>query len=131
MLVMQIGCREAARRMGLSESTVMQWSARGKWLEHVRQPIPLPSSMQPTLVSSVSKPADALCEVLKDHERETTLSLARAARRNAAEAETAGLDAADKALATGKLLALVHRWERQTGSSTTVNALVQVNVESH
>lgn len=65
VLVVAVGAREAARQMGLSESTVMQWSARGKWLAHTRpEPPHLPVSMQPTAVIGVSTPADALRDAL-------------------------------------------------------------------
>lgn len=77
MLVLEIGPREAARKMGLNENTVRQWSARGGWLKHLKpenQP-KAPQSMQPIVVTNVTKPADALQNTLMERHRDTKLGL--------------------------------------------------------
>lgn len=73
-------------------------------------------------------PAEALADVLADHERETKLSLAITARRNAVEAQAAGLAGASEALLTGKLAALVHGWQ-SNGAGTTVQVSVGLRLE--
>lgn len=132
VLVVAIGARAAARELGLDENTVLQWSARGGWLEKVRPTQALPLSMQPKAVITVigepvKAPAEALAAILADHERQTKLSLARTARTNAAEAELAGLAGAGDALSTGKLAALVHGWS--SGPATTVNVAIALRLE--
>jgi hypothetical protein len=105
--------------MGLKASTVMQWSARGKWLADVGKPKQLPpASMQAQAVSNVSTPAEALGELLAEDERETRVSLSRSARRMAAQAEAADLSAAAHVHQAAKVAALVHRWDAQNGAPT-------------
>lgn len=79
MLVLECGPREAARRMGLKEDTVNQWSKRGGWLKHLRpenQPKP-PSSMQPIIVPNVISPADALSNLLAENHGKTKVGLSQ------------------------------------------------------
>jgi|SRR5882757_8069497 len=60
MLVLQVGPREAARRCNLNENTVLQWSSRYGWLEHLREEPERPKSMQPRPVINVISPVEAL-----------------------------------------------------------------------
>ena len=73
MLVLSVGVTEAARQTGIDLSTVKQWSARGKWLAHTREERQLPASMQPITVTGVTKPADALAEILSERRTQTKL----------------------------------------------------------
>ncbi len=76
MLVLSVGVAEASRQTGIDLSTVKQWSARGGWLAHTRvkqEPRPLPTSMQPTVVTGVTSPADALQAVLVERFSKTKL----------------------------------------------------------
>lgn len=129
MLVLSIGVRPAARKLGLPEPTVQAWAARGKWLQPTRattvtvQPtLQPPPTCRPATVATM-QPADALAEILADDERETRISLSRAAKNLASQAESAELVQAGDALQAGKLAALVHRWDASDGK-----VQVQVNL---
>jgi hypothetical protein len=92
MLVLEVGVTEAARRTGIDLSTVKQWSARGKWLAHLRpenQP-KLPISMQPVHVTGVTQPADALRDMLSDGAKRTKVGLTRYTARMAELAAEGG-----------------------------------------
>lgn len=122
MLVMELGCTEAAKRTGIPLNTVLQWSSRGKWLAHTRQPVSLPKSMTPTTVIGVIKPADALANALAEDSCETRMSLSRSARKMARDAESADLAQAGDVLQVGKLAALTHGWA--DGSQTNVKIAI-------
>lgn len=113
MLVLAMGVREAARKLGISEDTVSAWSARGKWLKRPELP-PLPPTMQPVAVSAgqsiASNPADILAETLADDERETKLGLSRLVRRSVQAAQSVPVESAADALSLGKLASVVHKW---------------------
>ena len=92
MLVLSVGVTEASRQTGIDLSTVKQWSARGKWLAHARpenRP-QLPLSMQPRVVTNVTKPADALEKLLVEGAKNTRIGLTRYTERMAKEASEAG-----------------------------------------
>lgn len=77
-------------------------------------------------VTSVTSASDALSEVLAEDSKETRISLSRAARNLARQAETADLSQAGDALQTGKLAALTHGWsEGGKGSQVSINLLIQ------
>ena len=84
VLAVAVGVREAARQMGISEDAVRQRSKREGWMA---SPKTVAQRALAKPVTSVSpdglSPADALANVLREHERETKLSLARSARRMA------------------------------------------------
>ncbi len=103
MLAIEIGVRPAARKLGLNEDRVCQWSKRGNWF-------PALPDIQQANVSTVSKPGDVLLRELQTHERETRLSLARSARKLATEAESANLGQSGNVLNVGKLAGIVHKW---------------------
>lgn len=125
-LAMAVGVREAARRIGLPESTVKSWSDRGDWLRPVVQP--------PTVLraSNASKtPSAAMVEALTDDSNATKIGFARAARTVATD--LAGKSAAiltDKDTAqaanhwTG-IASKVHGWEQKQAEAA---AAVMVNV---
>lgn len=76
MLAMELGPREAARRCNLKEDTVLQWSKRGNWLAHLREPdLMKPVSMQKTPVIGVISPSDALANLLKENKKRTKIAL--------------------------------------------------------
>jgi hypothetical protein len=98
MLAMQVGPREAARRMGLSEDTVLAWSRREGWLDGIRLPPPLPKSMQPTAIAALKRPADALRDCLAEDGQATRVAGMRYARRVIERAAQVAEDEPDKAL---------------------------------
>lgn len=82
MLVLSIGVREAARKMHLSENTVLAWSNREGWLDQFRdQGEKRPLSMRPTNAIGAIKPADALANTLMEDGNETRIQGMRYARR--------------------------------------------------
>lgn len=64
-------------------------------------------------VTSVTSASDALVNILAEDERETRLSLGRAARQMAQQTETARLTEAGKMHDVAKTAAIVHRWDQQ------------------
>lgn len=126
MLVLAVGVREAARKLGLKEDTVAAWSARGDWLAVTRPQaaqVPLPASM--VSASSASKsPVQALQAALADDERETRVSLSRGTRRAAAKLEDAKPEDASNLLTLAKTHALVHRLDSERGPAVAVNIAI-------
>ncbi len=124
-LVLVHGVREAARLTNLSFSTIGAWSRRFGWLKTAHTPIApvLPASMQPTTHAAYVAPADALAARLGEDEKETRISLSKAARNLAKKAETAELNEAPFVLAGAKVSSLVHRWESQPAQTCSVSSV--------
>lgn len=125
MLVLSVGVREAARKLELSEDTVKSWSLRGNWLakpEHV-----LPPTVMQCRAPDAPKPADALAAALAEDERETRISLSKAARRLASASESADLGQAADVLSSAKVASLVHKWGdgSQQGATVVLNLALQ------
>lgn len=131
MLVMSIGVRDAARKLELNENTVLDWSRKGKWLADCR-PTPAKAPPPASMASPIGpiKPADALQSILSEDERETRLSLSKAARRMAKTAEDAPLEQAGDALQAGKLASLVHRWEKDRDGDRVSLAFFSISIGS-
>ncbi len=116
LLAIEIGLRPAARQLGLNEDTVCSWASRGNWFV-------APANPQ-TLQAPQAKPGDILLNELREHERETRMSLAKAARRMAEEAETADLDNAKEVHDVAKVMAIVHRQDQdKPGAQFSLNVL--------
>lgn len=102
MLVLSVGVREAARKMGLNEKTVLHWSHTGDWLKDCRPTpaipakLPPPASMTPS-VNSV-KPADALEDTLLSDGQATKVATMRFARKSAEYAANLAETDPEKAL---------------------------------
>lgn len=91
MLVMSIGVREAARKMGIPESTVQAWSARGEWLKALRRKpatIVKPASMVSATIAT--SPVDVLRDTLAENARNTKLGFTKYAARIAGQAGETG-----------------------------------------
>lgn len=80
MLALQVGIREAARQMELTESAVMQRSAREGWLANLPRSAPLPASMVRT-VSSVSTPSQLLIQSMAEDSQGCRSTALRVAHR--------------------------------------------------
>lgn len=137
MLVLSVGVREAARQMGIKESTVMQWSARGKWLEHTRAQPLLPASMQPVIVSGVISPADALENTLREDGNATKTAGMKYARRAAEHAAKLAEESPDLALEQAanvkqvlQTAAIAGGWRDGETGGISVNLLLQQNFGS-
>lgn len=123
MLYLELGAAETARRTGLGDNTIRQWARRGNWQAAFKPERELPPSIRPTNVTGVTKPADALAEILAEDERETKLGLSRIVRRSIQATDSVELTDAASAHAIGKLASLVHGWEKDRGK-----VQVQVNL---
>lgn len=90
MLVLSVGVREAARQMGIAESTVQYWSMTGKWLAACK-PTPAIVPLPPTMIGSTgsTKPVDALCNVLSDRHKKSRLALSKYVREASHQAAIA------------------------------------------
>lgn len=89
MLVLSVGCTEAARQTGIKLATILQWSSRGEWLKRPEQP-KLPPTMQPRDVIGVIKPVDALSNMLSENGKRTKLGLTAYAAKMAEQAAESG-----------------------------------------
>ncbi len=117
MLAIEIGVRPAARKLGLNEDRVCQWSKRGNWF-------PTPPDAQQSNVSTVSKPGDILLNELHEHETATRMSLARSARKLATEAEGAELRQVGDVHKVAQVMAIVHRQDQEKlGAQFSLNVL--------
>jgi hypothetical protein len=75
-------------------------------------------------------PADALANVLQEHERETKLSLARSARRMAKDAEEATLREAPYVHKAAQVASITHGWrEKEKNPNTILNLGVLIGSE--
>ena len=75
-LAIAIGIRNAAKRLGLSEVRVRQWSSRGKWF--AKTPAKAIRTRPPVTVSHT--PAEALEAQLREDSEQTRLGLSKATR---------------------------------------------------
>lgn len=120
MLVMELGCTEAAKRTGIPLNTVLSWSARGNWLKPEAR---LPATVMPRAIDAI-KPADALQSKLAELDSETRLSLAKGLHKGAEHvAQLAGPDILAEAKSIHSLTqstALVHSWKGIASESNSV-----------
>ena len=84
ILAIEIGAREAARKLGLNEDTVCSWSKRGNWKLPKRNGELKRASMQ--AVASNENVGDVVLNTLKVREENTRSQLAIVAERGATEA---------------------------------------------
>jgi len=118
LLAIEFGVREAARKCGLNEDRVRQWSSRYNWLQ-AQAP-----DQKKTTLTTVTKAGDIMLEELHEHERETKLSLARYARRAAKDSETAYLKDSPYVHKVGQVAGLVHKWgDEKPNQQFTLNVL--------
>jgi hypothetical protein len=133
VLAVAVGVREAARQIGISQDAVRQRSKREGWMASPKTAAQRALAKPVTSVSpSVLSPADALANVLQEHERETKLSLARSARRMAKDAEEATLREAPYVHKAAQVASITHKWDqREEQSNVMVNiALLGIDPES-
>ena len=117
LLAIEYGVREAARKLGLNEDRVRQWSSRHKWFSK--------PDVQNSIVTTVTKPSTIVLDELAENERETKLSLSRYARKAAKDSESATLRDSKQVKAAAEVAGIVHRWGNQDkqGNSFTLNVL--------
>jgi hypothetical protein len=123
MLAIELGAREAARRLGIKENTVLSWARRGKWK------LPKRKGGGARALTSHAKPGDALIAAHEDLERATRAGLMQALRK---AAEAAGgreaLDVENAAQLRDVCLAAARVFGWRDGSQVTVNTQVNVKV---
>ena len=124
VLVMELGCREAARRMGLNENTVMAWSRRFGWLETRPANVPLPPSViQPARNARTA--SEALADAYKDDRVQTRLAMSRATRKAATALEQKDgnsllSDGGTTLKTVAQAASLVHGWQEQSQARVVV-----------
>lgn len=123
VLATAVGVREAARKLGLDEDRVRQWSSRGKWFAETARP---PTMTQSKTVTSVTKsPAVALQEHLSALSGDSRLSLAITGNKLAQHFEQ--LDPAEAAACTPAIKDAVvinekvHSWNSSKDSPALIN----------
>ena len=126
VLALAVGVREAARRMGLEESTVTTSSMRDGWLRDLPRSESLPPTVQSRAVSAVRSPGEALSDVLREDGAATRLGHSRFHRKiseNLAKEEDPDklYALASVALTNIKGAALTHGWATGQAPVVTVN----------
>ena len=131
VLAVAVGVREAARQMGISEDAVRQRSKREGWMASPKTVAQRALAKPVTSVSpDVLSPADALANVLQEHERETKLSLARSARRMAKDAEQATLREAPYVHKAAQVASITHGWgEKEKNPNAILNVAILTGAE--
>jgi hypothetical protein len=134
VLVVAVGVRETARRMNLSENTVLGWSKQGAWLKQP-DPIPLPPTVQSRTINTI-KPADALAAVLQSRSNKTKLHLSKytlEASKTAARSK-GDLKLAKAVKEVAGTASMVHSWQEKEQGSGPLNlnllggrAVIQIN----
>lgn len=122
VLVAALGVREAARRMGINENTVLQWSKRGAW--GVKDSVIKNVIRENRKVEIVPKmdvsPARVLTDTLQQMGKETRIGLAKAAKKGADHAATLdgkGILASARSIKEiAGVASIVHSWGESTAS---------------
>jgi hypothetical protein len=126
VLAVAVGVREAGRQMGISQDAVRQRSKRERWMACPKTVAQRALAKPVTSVSpSALSPADALVNVLQEHERKTKLSLARSARRMAKDAEQATLREASYVHKAAQVACITHCWG---GKEKNPNAILNLGI---
>lgn len=122
-LAIAVGVREAARQVGLPESTVKSWSTRQKWFVDPPKP---PTITNPRGASIASKsPSQALSDSLADDNKATRHALSKALRKGAEHAADmqpgAILKQSRAVVDMAKGAGLVHEWNGSKPDGGLVN----------
>jgi len=126
VLAIELGAREAARRLGLNPNTVLSWAKRYNWeLPNRKGGVTKASANAITLQS---KPGDVLLTVHKELEGRTKTGLAQATAK--ASEHAAEQDGATNLAQSGKLrdlasaAARIFGWDANRTSAVTLNQVV-------
>jgi len=126
VLAVAVGVREVGRQMGISQDAVRQRSKREGWMASPKTVAQRALAKPVTSVSpDALSPADALANVLEEHERETKLSLARSARRMAKDAAQATLRESPYVHKAARVASITHRWNN---TEKNPNAILNLGV---
>lgn len=121
MLVADIGYTEASKQTGIKRDTLYKWGQRKGWKE------PVSHAQQLTVQSVQSSPADAHAALLREHDKETRMSLARASRRMSKDCEELPVRHAKLAHTVAQTAAIVHNWSGTERNPGIVNLNVLAN----
>ena len=126
VLAIELGAREAARRLGLNPNTVLSWAKRYNWeLPNRKGGVTKASANAITLQS---KPGDVLLTVHKELEGRTKTGLAQAtakASEHAAKLEgNAILERTPAIRDLASAAARIFGWDGDRGSAVTLNQVV-------
>lgn len=120
-LAVAVGVREAARRVGLDESTVQSRSQRERWLADLPRSQPLPPTVLARATSETMRPSEAMAGALRDMSARTRLGHARVAQAVAEHVETMegqeALLSMPLILQGAKHAAVVHSWAGSSGQT--------------
>ncbi len=123
-LAVAVGVREAARRMGLKQSTVKSQCTRERWLASLPRDVPLPPTVQARASNASKSPSTALAESLREMAQRTRLGHARAAQAVAKHVETftgeEALTAAPLILQSVRAASLVYGWSAGSNGQQSV-----------
>lgn len=128
LIAFQVGTREAARQLGLSEETVLQWSKREKWQEQfaqAKQAKELKIDRQEVKSVVRTNPLEAIARLGDKSKLRAAKVGDNTLRAISRRKEDRLIASAPAYLATVNALAKVHGWGSERGS--TVNLAVQVN----
>lgn len=130
-LAVAIGVREAARKLGLDENRVLQWSHRGQWFKQPAK-VQQPPTVTKNAVIAVIKPSQALSESLEDDSKATRIGLSQASRRAAdhLKAQTGAqvLKSAKSMKEIASVASIVHGWEAKKDAGVQINLNVAIGV---
>lgn len=125
-LALAVGIREAARQMGIAQSTVQTWSEEGKWLQ------PIPQKPSKAVRPVPTKASDAMRNALETLGSETRVGFAKAAKKvakytsNMQPEKLLERDTAQSSRSWASVASTVHGWEKQNAndsSSLNLNVL--------
>ena len=125
MLAIELGAREAARRLSIKESTVLSWARRYNWK------LPKRSGGGSNAITPQSKPGDTLIATHKELEETTKTALMQTLAKAAqAVAQKQPLDVSNMAQLRDACLsaARMFGWDGKPKTNVTVNTAVQTGV---
>ncbi len=123
LLAIQIGVREAARRLDLNEDTVCSWAKRGNWFA-------TPAVTYKPPAQAMQAPGDVMLQELEANGRATKLSLSRSAKRLAAESENATLGQSKHVLNVAKTAATISPELYASGDKNQAQVAVNIAILS-
>jgi len=125
VLAIEIGAREAARRVGIKESTVLSWASRYNWkLPKRKGGATLKNA---TAVTLRSTPGDALIAVHADHEESIKINILKALQKTA---EQAARNPALDVKTVAQLRDLASAYERMSAKSPSQVATIYNNPQA-
>jgi hypothetical protein len=120
VLAIELGAREAARKLGLNENTVLSWARRENWNLPKR-------TGGPNAIELQSKPGDVLIATHKELETKTKTALMQTAAKaatHAAEQPPLDVSKTSQFRDLTNSSSRIFGWDKKTGPETQYNQLV-------